>query len=87
MEESNKGNLNEIEIQVILDRQLRTVLNMHTIESRHQPFTMGLVDPDVQSDIIKKELLDVCDFYQPCESIKGLSMANFYTSMPEEFRQ
>lgn len=61
----------ENEITIILDRQIRTILNIHQTEGKHIPFQFGLLHSKQMADKVKKELLKTCDFYQPIEILKG----------------
>lgn len=70
---------------MILDRQIRTILNLHTIERKHRPFHLGMIDPLQHSIFIKKELHNTCDFFQPIEGLKGQCLANFYIRDPSQF--
>ena len=57
----------ENEIKIILDRQIRTILNMQETQIRHKPFEFGLLETQKEilvDDIIKKQLIsDNIDFY------------------------
>ena len=56
---------------LILDRQIRTILNIHQTEGKHLPFMFGLLDVEAQVKNIKKDLLEICDFFQPIELLRG----------------
>ena len=70
---------------MILDRQIRTILNMHIIEPKHRPFNMGMINLQQHSLVILKELHETCDFFQPLESLKGQCLADFYINDATQF--
>ena len=85
LQRKKNGDFKDIEIQIILDRQIRTMLNMHIIEPKHRPFHMGMINFEQHSTAIKKELHETCDFFQPLESLKGQCLADFYIHNTTQF--
>lgn len=46
-------------------------MNIHETDANHKPLQFGLLDLEDLADIVKKDLVDTCDFFQPLEILKG----------------